>query len=256
MTKLNKNLTELCNLNYYNPIGLKIAEFTTETTTLLEYGIQENNYIICKYLLTYIKQLSDNLVFSYAVEKNNDGIIDLLLDHIYDANILDERDEFDNSPLNKAAKNGNLSLCKFLVYNNVDILGYTENENLDKKLNNTPLYDAVISNNYKLVKFLLKNGADPNIWSSTGYGNIGHLPLHASIENNNYQIAKLLILYGADPTEEFISYNVKYSFAIDHISPLQLAIDEKKIKFLKLFKYYCNSITHEEYLKIRQETRV
>jgi ankyrin repeat protein len=253
MAKLNTKLTELCNLSYFNPIGLKIAEYTTETTTLLEYGIQENNYIICKYLLTYIKQLTNNLVFSYAVKKNNDVIIDLLLDHIYDYDILDERDEFNNSPLNKAARNGNLSLCKFLVYNNVDILGYQENENLDKKLNNTPLYDAVNSNNYKLVKFLLKNGADPNIWSLTGYGNIGVLPLHAAIENNNYKIAKLLILYGANPIEDFILYYLKYNISIKHTSPLFLAIEEKKIKFIKLFKYHCNAITHEHYLELKHK---
>ncbi len=256
MIKINKDLKELCNLSYFNPIGLKIAEYTTENKILLEYGIQENNYIFCKNLLINLKKLDYSLIFSLAVEKNNNAIIQLIIDYIYDWNILDERDQFNNSPLNKAARNGNLSLCKFLVYNNVDISGYKENENLNKKLNNTPLYDAVKSNNYKLVKFLLKNGADPNIWSSTGYGNIGLLPLHASIENNNYQIAKILILYGAIPTEEFISYNLKYSIAIDHISPLQLAINEQKIKFLKLFKNYCNSITHEEYLKIRKETRI
>ena len=126
------NLIQLCDLTFFNPIGLKIAEYTTNNETLLKYAIQENNYIVCKNLLNNIKQLNSNLVFSYAVEKNNDTIIQLLLDYIYDYTILDERDEFNNSPLNKAAKNGNLELCKFLVYNNVDILGYQENENLKK----------------------------------------------------------------------------------------------------------------------------
>jgi ankyrin repeat protein len=247
------NLIQLCDLTFFNPIGLKIAEYTTNNETLLKYAIQENNYIVCKNLLNNIKQLNSNLVFSYAVEKNNDTIIQLLLDYIYDYTILDERDEFNNSPLNKAAKNGNLELCKFLVYNDVDILGYQENENLKKKLNCTPLYNAVCSNNYKLVKFLLQNGADPNIWSSTGYGNIGYLPLHATIENNNYKIAKLLILYGANPIEDFILYYLKYDISIKHTSPLFLAIEEKKIKFIKLFKYHCNAITHEHYLELKHK---
>jgi ankyrin repeat protein len=233
------NITHLCDLTYYNPIGLKIAEYTINTEILLKYAIKENNYIVCKNLLNNIKELKSNLIFSYAVEQNNNTIIQLLLDYIYDYTILDERDEFNNSPLNKAAKNGNLELCKFLVYNDVDILGYQENENINKKLNNTPLYDAVFSNNYKLVEFLLKNGADPNIWSSTGYGNLGSLPLHITIENNNYKMATLLILHNANPKEELVLSYLKYNMTTKNYSPLYLAIKEKKIKFIKLFKYYC-----------------
>jgi ankyrin repeat protein len=254
MIKINKDLKELCNLSYFNPIGLKIAEYTTENKILLEYGIQENNYIFCKNLLTYLKKLDYSLLFSLAVEKNNDAIIQLLIDYIYDWNMLDERDQFNNSPLNKAARNGNLSLCKFLVYNNVDILGYKEYENLEKKLNSTPLLNAVISRNYKLIKFLLKNGANPNIWSYTGYGNYGDLPLHIAIKNNDFKIAKLLILYGADPNESFL-YKCKYS-SITYISPLELAKQLNKIKILKLFKYYNNAISHKEYLEIRNIIRM
>lgn len=244
------NIFNLCDLSYFNPVGLKIAEFTLDNKTLLKYAIDVNNYKVCKNILTNIKKLSNNLIFSYIVEKNNNTLIQLFLNYIYDYKILDERDKFNNSPLNKAAKNGNLILCKYLVYNNVDILGDQGNNNI--KLNHTPLYDAVYSNNYNLVKFLLKNGAEPNIWSSTGYGNIGSLPLHIAIENNNYKIAKLLILYGANPKEDSIIYYSKYNITFKQNSPLYFAIKEKKIKFIKLFKYYCNSITYDYYLELKE----
>jgi ankyrin repeat protein len=247
---MNSILLQFCDLSYYNPIGLNIASFV-DNTILLKYAIKENNYKVCKIILDDIKELTNNLIFSYAVENNNDIIIELLLNYIYDNNILDEKDQFNDTPLNKAAFNGNLELCKYLIYNNVDILGYKENENLNKKLNSTPLYSSVQSNNYKLVKFLLKNGANPNIWSFTGFGNIGELPLHIAIENNNYKIAKLLILYNANPKEELYTNYINYSYSVHHYSPLYLAIKKKKIKFIKLFKYYCNSITHNEYLDLR-----
>ena len=148
------NITHLCDLTYYNPIGLKIAEYTINTEILLKYAIKENNYIVCKNLLNNIKELKSNLIFSYAVEQNNNTIIQLLLDYIYDNNILDEKDDFNDTPLNKAAWNGNLELCKFLVYNNVNIQGYN---NIPDKYgntnkNSTPLYCAVKSNNYKQNK--------------------------------------------------------------------------------------------------------
>jgi ankyrin repeat protein len=251
---MNSDLLQLCDISHYNPIGLNIGSFI-DHTILLKYAIKENNYIVCKIILDEIKELTNNLIFSYAVENNNDKIIHLILDYIYDYNILDEKDQFNDTPLNKAAFNGNLNLCKYLVYNNVNILGYKENENLNKKLNSTPLYSATQSNNYQLVKFLLKNGADPNIWSFTGFGNVGELPLHVAILNNNYKIAKLLILYGANPNEELNTYYPKFGVDIKHYSPLYIAINTNKIKFLKLFKYYCNSITHKDYLELRNKFR-
>jgi ankyrin repeat protein len=241
------NLKELCNLNYFNPIGLKIAKFSMDIEVLLKDAIELDNYDVCKTLLEYKKELKYPLIFSLAIEKNNKKIINLILDYINDISILNELDQYNETPLNKACRNGNLELCKFLLYYNVNINGYyTINENLDKKINDTPLYCAVKSNNTKLVKFLLVNGADPNIWSATGYGLIGSLPLHAAIENNNYKIIKLLLMYNADPKEGYTT-TCKYGI-VEHNSPLILVINQKKKKILKIFKNYSDYLTKNEYL--------
>jgi ankyrin repeat protein len=203
-------------------------------------------------LLNDLEKLNYPLIFLYAVEQNNNKIIQLLLEYIYDLDILDEYNYLCETPLNKAAFNGNLELCSFLINNNVHIQGLDENDVI--KINSTPLLNAVQSRNYKLIKYLLKNGADPNIWSYTGHGNYGDLPLHISIENNDYKIAKLLILYGADPTKSFL-YSCKYGI-VNHISPLELAKRQNKIKILKLFKYYNEVLTHKEYLEIRNKYRI
>ena len=254
MMQITKNLQQLCNLKEFNPIGIIIANYVIDNkyNIILKYAIQDNNYKLCKLLLTDLKELYYPLIFSYAIELNNNIIIQLMIDYIYDWNILDEYDSFANTPLNKAANTGNLELCKFLINNGVNINGLDEYE--DRKLNSTPLLDAVISKNYKLVKFLLKNGADPNIWSYTGYGNYGDLPLHIAILNNDFKISKLLILYGANPNESYI-FTCKYT-SIIYISPLELAKKRNKIKILKLFKYYNNAISHKEYLEIRNKYRM
>lgn len=254
MTILINDLKKICNLKEFNPIGIIIANYVVDNKydIILKYAIEDNNYNLCKLLLNDLEELNYPLIFSYTVEKNNNKIIQLMLDYIYDLDILDEYDSFVNTPLNKAAFNGNLELCRFLINNNVHIQGLDEEEII--KLNSTPLLNAVQSKNYKLIKYLLKIGADPNIWSYTSHGNYGDLPLHIAIENNDYKIAKLLILYGADPTESFI-YSCKYGIT-NHISPLELAKRQNKIKILKLFKYYNRVITHKEYLEIRNNYRI
>lgn len=254
MTILINDLKKICNLKGFNPIGIIIANYVVDNKydIILKYAIEDNNYNLCKLLLNDLEELNYPLIFSYTVEKNNNKIIQLMLDYIYDLDILDEYDSFVNTPLNKAAFNGNLELCRFLINNNVHIQGLDEEDII--KLNSTPLLNAVQSQNYKLIKYLLKIGADPNIWSYTAHGNYGDLPLHIAIENNDYKIAKLLILYGADPTESFI-YSCKYGIT-NHISPLELAKRQNKIKILKLFKYYNRVITHKEYLEIRNKYRM
>lgn len=253
MTALNTNLKGLCNLNEFNPIAIIIANYIIDNNynIILKYAIKDNNYNLCKMLLNNLEELNYPLIFSYAIEMNNNKIIQLLLDYIYNYDIFNEQDPIGNMPLNQAALNGNLELCRFLIKNNIYINGLDIDEK--RKLNSTPLLDAVISRNYKLIKFLLNNGADPNIWSYTGYGNYGDLPLHIAIKNNDYKIAKLLILYGADPTESFI-LSCKYG-TINNISPLKVAKINNKIKFLKLFKYYNRVLTHKEYLEIRDQYR-
>ena len=258
-------MNKICDLSYYNPIGIIISEYLIDLKIILKDAIYHNNYNVCKTLLNYFKELteSNSDIFLYAVQQNNDKIIKLILNYInYEKNniILDYKNSYNDTPLNFAALNGNLELCKFLIYHNVNIQGYNEIE--DKygniNINSTPLYCAVNSNNYKLVKYLLKCGADPNRWSNIGFNYKGYLPLHTAIKNNNYKIAKLLILYDANPYINEVTWysNPIYDICcetIHHNSPLFLAIKKEKIKFLKLFKHYYDVISKEELIKLKTE---
>jgi hypothetical protein len=76
-------MNEICDLNY-----------VTDIKILLKIAIRVQNYKVCKTLLDNIKELKYPLIFSDAVQQNND-------------NILDERNEFNDTPLNIAIWNEN-----------------------------------------------------------------------------------------------------------------------------------------------------
>ena len=71
-------------------------------------------------------------------------------------------------------------------------------------------------------------------------------------------MAKLLVLNGANPNLSFLSsysnhnYDI-YDEPVKHYSPLHYAIRDYKIKFIKLFKHCCQSITNEEHLELKKE---
>lgn len=275
MTKLNNNLKELCDLSYYNPIGFIILNYLKKSyIDILKNTITQNNYNLTKLLLDNIdnKYLygyygCDILLLFNSINSNNNDIIYLLLNYID----IDTITTYENQILCELAKKGNITLIKYLILNyNLNYQGchysqiYEEeyDNELDYEQNNlrdnyTPLYYAVEYKHYKLTKFLLKLGANPNIWSDTTNDYEGKLPLHAAVEANNYKIAKLLILFGANPNKSFISIynNLDDDIChepIKHYSPLILAIENKQIKFVKLFKHYYNSITHQEYLELKK----
>jgi len=265
MSKFVEIIKEICNLNYFNPIGLKIFEYVYS----IEEIIKTNNYSLTK-LLFESKFGEPGEIFIYfdniyilleAINTNNNNIIYLILSY-YDLHTIYEN--MDNI-LCYLIRNNNFDGCKtILSYYNVTFKDDGElndddyNFNYQINRNYTPLYCAVKSGNFKFVKLLLKLGADPNIWSNTAGDNIGKLPLHAAIKTNNYKIAKLLVLNGANPNKSFISiYDNLYDDIccepITHYSPLNYAIRYYKIKFIKLFKHYSQSITNEEYLELKKE---
>lgn len=233
-----KQIKLLCDLKYYNSIGLHIANYVIDNNKhlILHYAIDDNNIPLCTYLLNDKQIISYPLIFSYVIKKNNNKLIKVFINYIksYASNqMFNEIDIFQETPLSYATYNNNYELSKILIYNNANINGLKIQ--YKKKINNTPLYNA-----------------DPNIWSHTGYGNIGELPLHSAINNNNYKICKLLIIYGADPLLE-LHISCKYG-STSHSSPLQLVLNNisKKFKFLKLFQYYHNVLNIDEYLNIKK----
>ncbi len=252
MAQFIDNVKEICNLKDFNPIGIKILKYVYS----LEEIIKTNNYNLSKLVFksTFGEpgkisiRFNDIDMLLDAINSNNNDLIYLVLSY-YNLHIIYENI---NDILCCLIRNSNFKVCKTILYN----YNITFKDNRDLDYNYTPLYCAVKSGNFKFVKLLLNLGADPNVWSNIeGYPQ-GKLPLHAAIKTNNYKIAKLLVLNGADPnlSENIIDYDI-YNEPIIHNSPLHYGIRDYKIKFIKLFKHYCKSITNDEYLELKKEKK-
>jgi len=270
MSKFTENIKELCNLKYFNPLGIKIFKYVYS----VEEIIKTNNYPLCKLVFTstfgepgkiYI-HFDDIDMLLDAINSNNNDLIYLVLSYYNLYIIYENMDDI----LCCLIRNGNFKVCKTILSNyNVTFKDDGELRDYDDedyyhylkyqtKRDYTPLYCAVKSGNFKFVKLLLKLGANPNIWSNIDEDNQGKLPLHAAIKTNNYKMAKLLVLNGANPNLSFVSSYSNYDYDIydefvKHYSPLHYAIRDYKIKFIKLFKHYCKSITYDEYFELKKE---
>lgn len=270
MSKFTENIKELCNLQYFNPLGIKIFKYVYS----VEEIIKTNNYPLSKLVFesTFGKpgeiyiHFDDIDMLLDAINSNNNDLIYLVLSYYNLYIIYENMDDI----LCCLIRNGNFKVCKTILSNyNVTFKNdgelrdyddedyYYYNLKYQTKRDYTPLYCAVKSGNFKFVKLLLKLGADPNIWSNTdgGYPQ-GKLPLHAAIKANNYKMAKLLVLNGANPNLSIILFDYDiYDEAIKHLSPLHYAIRDYKIKFIKLFKHYYQSITNDEYYELKKEKK-
>lgn len=271
MSQFEENVKEICNLKYFNPIGIKILKYVYSVDEI----IKTNNYSLVKLVFesTFGKPGNIYIYFEDDVDmlleainiKNNDLIL-LVLSYYNYFQIYQNI----NDIITSLVSTGNLQIFRYIISQyNISFHNYGELNNDEEnddyyynqiRSNFTPLYYAVQSGNFKFVKLLLKLGANPNIWSDTVSDNEGKLPLHAAIESNNYKMAKLLVLYGADPDNTFVSFyndpvcNI-YDEPIKHFSPLHCALRDYKIKFIKLFQHYCKSITNEEYLSLKKESK-
>ena len=271
MSQFNKNVKEICNLNVFNPIGIKIFKYVYSVKDV----IKTKNYSLIKLIFESTFGKLGNIYIHFddidllldAIETNDNDIIYLVLNYYNDYQIYKNMDNI----LSSMIHNNNFDGCKEILsrynvtFTNLGELddGYYSDDESDYynlkyqiRSNYTSLYCAVQSGNFKFVKLLLKLGANPNLWSDSASDNEGKLPLHAAIKANNYKMAKLLVLNGAKPDKSLVTdyYNDDYENEIViHHSPLHYAIREYKIKFIKLFKHYCESITNEEYLQLKKE---
>lgn len=261
MTQFEENVKGICNLQYFNPIGIKIFKYVYSVDEI----IKTNNYSLAKLIFEstfgkpgdiyiYFEDGIDMLLD--AINTNNNDLIYLAISYFNDYQIYKNIDDI----LNCLIRNNNIIACKTIISQyNISFHNYgelndgEENDGYYNQIRSgfTPLYCAVESGNFKFVKYLLKLGANPNIWSDTASDNEGKLPLHAAIESNNYKMAKLLVLNGAKPNNTFVSF---YDEPIKHFSPLHYALRDYKIKFIKLFQHYCKSLTNEEYLNLKTES--
>ncbi len=97
------------------------------------------------------------------------------------------RDREGNTPLHRAAREGNAAVVKFLL----DRGARTEWRNLS---GSTPLFLAAESNRARAVRLLVERGADVNALGRTGVS-----VLAAAAYNGNDRLVQLLLENGADP---------------------------------------------------------
>ena len=129
---------------------------------------------------------------------------------------IEAEDQYKRTPLNIAAKAGNLEVARCLIDRGAQIETKT-------KLGWTPLHTAVISNKFDIVKFLIDNGAQieaQNFFLQT--------PLHVATFYNRYNVANLLIKKGAKLDARDKNGN----------TPLHLHARSKKVSSLNMVKLF------------------
>ncbi|XP_065556638.1 tonsoku-like protein [Artemia franciscana] len=106
---------------------------------------------------------------------------------------MSKKDERGETPLHKAAREGNIKKVKTLVMAGADINAYDNG-------GWTPLHEAALGGNIEVVDYLLKHGAD---MSKTGvevfkYVTEGMSPLHDAALEGHIDVMKLMIKKGAN----------------------------------------------------------
>lgn len=133
--------------------------------------------------------VSGRLAMILALERNNTGTVDLLLNLGISANMKLMITGETHRPLHYAAYQGSLRMLRLLLDHGADV-------DAEKTL----LFEAIIGGNPEVVKILLQKGADPNQDSGSGYSS----PLMFAVANCDRELVRLLANSGADIN--FINY--------------------------------------------------
>lgn len=128
-----------------------------------------------------------NLWVHYAIESGDLKAVKYF--NNMDPNSVDEKNDSGTTPLEVAAFEGNIEICKFLIEKGANV-NNVSNEGV------TPLFQAIDqSESHEVVKLLLENGADPNLMCGTE-GQQG-FPLDQACLRGQIEIVKELIKHGA-----------------------------------------------------------
>lgn len=118
--------------------------------------------------------------------------------------ILDYRSiEYGYTPINEAARNGNLEIVQHLFELNA-------NMNVRSKMGALPVYNAAMNGFHRVVMWLLKNGSDINAQT-----NIGRTPLIIATRSSFNKMAKDLLDMGADKDLEDDEGNTALMHALE-----------------------------------------
>ena len=138
-----------------------------------------------------IKDFQENLKKDYDMEelrKNVDKLfISVKEDNLEELrklgeinNIINEKNEHENTPLHYAILKGNIKMIKSLLEKGA-------NPNIKGRNGLTPLYLATLKGFREIISLLLSNGADPALQD-----NRGNNSLHVAAEKNDLESLKLL----------------------------------------------------------------
>jgi ankyrin repeat protein len=204
-----------------------------EGQTPLNYAMHNNSIYSIKFLLEAGANIHDKnnqgyCSFHKAVQINNPEIIKIFINK--DPNIVNEKDQSNQTPLHYAVKSNIVGNVNILLAN-----GASQNKDSQS---NTPLHLAVKNNNLPTIKLLLENGADFTIKN-----NQGETPFSIAFENNYVaaidEIIKYQILQGDKITE----------LSFSHKGEAEYFPDTYYKDDLKHFYEHLNSVEGDNFLK-------
>ncbi len=180
------------------PVGFMATRGGYDSTTALREAIRKSHLDIA-HLLLYSGAQASYEALDEGGASGDVSLVKKMLKQGLSVNDIPEK-VGRGSPLNSAARAGDMVMIRYLLDQSADV-------NLRTWTENTPLTSAINSYNPDAVKLLLEEGADPNL-PRTRSGNF--TPLYEAIyaisvvdnsqlqRSGMYEIIKLLLQYGVD----------------------------------------------------------
>lgn len=205
-----------------------------------------------------IKDSYNNSILHYTCINKNFVLFKVLVDYILDGNMLmeliDSKNQNDESIFSIACKNGCLEIVEYLLklrklkkVFNYDPLNCRDDEY------STPLHSAAKTNHLRILELLIENGANVNLQDQ-----FNKIPLHYSCEIGSFEICKILVenrskintcdIHNKTPLDyaTFIGHNELVSFLLkngalvhdideNHYNAFDIAIDEGHKGIVEMF---------------------
>ena len=193
----------------------------TADCTPLEYaicletgnGIRPNNLNIINIIIGHTAKVSANYersAINFAVHNGRQELLHILFDQ--GAN-LNQKDNQDSTPLQRAVERNYESIVKKLIMLGADL-------NLKNKEGQTPLLLAIANGKEDIARELIIQGANPNLEDDKG-----NTPLFVALKKKYDKIAKELILHGSDINSKEPCFNYPI---------ILFAIKQKQMEIVKL----------------------
>ena len=154
--------------------------------TPIDYAAIFGNLEVCRFLLQNLDDfpMGDlKIPLLAAPHYGHTEIFKLFFEHRKNKNLLlnPPNSSDDETPLHKAAGNGNFEICKLLIEN-------VENKSPRSSIGYTPLHESADNGNVEIFKLIFDN-----VQEKEPEDNKGQTPLHHAAECGNLEVCQLLI---------------------------------------------------------------